>query len=169
MLTMLAEMFPNEDRLIISLGTGVQPPSKVTGNAANLIKTLAKLLTECEYRNQMFRQDHKEDLVSRGRHYRFNVRQGLGSLGLEEHEAAGDIAEFTHKYLEDDDVLNDITFCALAMREGGQRLNIRSQAEQAELEARFREYQISRMFSTCCVHCLKGWEPASYQSAVYTF
>lgn len=108
--------------MIISMGTGIAPPSKITGNAKTLVETLAKLVTDTEEKNHMFLQQHR-DMLDQGRLYRFNVNQGLGSLGLEEHEAIGDIAEFTERYMEDSETARKLAQCVRIMKEGGQRLH----------------------------------------------
>ena len=120
-LTPHSGIWPDADRMIISLGTGIEPPSKVTGNAIELVKTLTKLVTDTEECNVMFQRQHRT-MSKNGRLYRFNVEQGLGSLGLEEYEAKGQIAEFTAKYLRQPWVMQSVEQCAGVIKEGGQRL-----------------------------------------------
>ncbi len=108
--------------MIISLGTGVQPPRRLAGNLAELAEKLKQIVTDTEVRNTMFQRQHR-DWIEDGRLYRYNVQIGLGEVSLEEHEAVPAIEEFTSAYLEMPDTQMSLKRCALAMKEGGQRLH----------------------------------------------
>lgn len=88
----------------------------------SLVHTLAKLVTDTEERNTMFQESHLR-MLDQGRLYRFNVEQGLGSLGIEEHKEKGAIAEFTASYLKQARTKMSIEQCTKVMKEGGQRLH----------------------------------------------
>ncbi|KAI9789028.1 MAG: hypothetical protein M1816_006383 [Peltula sp. TS41687] len=118
-----SSVWPQQDRLIISIGTGIAPGQAVDGNLMNLVQTLAKIVTDSEERNRIFRSVH-QDMVANHRLYRFNVDQGLASVGLEEHKLVNRIANSTDRYLDDPDVMRNIELCAQIMNEGGQRLDL---------------------------------------------
>ena len=89
----------------------------------NLIQTLAKIVTDSEERNRIFRSAHL-DMVADNRLYRFNVDQGLAAVGLEEYKSVDQIANSTDRYLDDPDVMRSVGKCAELMRDGGQRLDL---------------------------------------------
>ena len=145
-------MFPGEEKMIVSLGTGVEPPHDVTGNAMKLVETLAHLVTDTEHRNIMFRDSHRA-MVDEGRLYRFNVAQGLASVGLEEHKDKDKIAMLTSRYLKNPDTRQSFASCAEVMNKGGQRL----QYVGGERLASFRTKQAASHIDACvCQYCNRG-------------
>lgn len=145
-------MFPGEERMIVSMGTGLEPPRDVTGNAMHLIKTLIGLVTDTEHRNQMFRSQH-QDMVDRGHLYRFNVNQGLASIGLEEYKHKGQIAGLTGRYLKNPDTRQAVAACANVMKEGGQRLHY---VGGEDLRSFQNKQQASLVDTGICQFCHQG-------------
>ncbi|RDW58457.1 hypothetical protein BP5796_12387 [Coleophoma crateriformis] len=115
-------LWPGEDRIIISIGTGSAPGRAVTGYLADLVKTLKDIVTDTEEKNRIFRGAHAQ-MVEEDRLFRFNVYHGLADVGLEEYENVHIIADFTDEYLEKFDTMRDVVKCVNTMKEGGQRLN----------------------------------------------
>lgn len=122
-------LWPNEDRLIISIGTGSAPGHAVDGNLIDLARRLAEIVTEAEEKNNMFRASHPK-LVDENRLFRLNVYHGLESVGLEEHLALGRIAAYTDTYLNNPDVVRMVETCVKSMEgesqvsEGSLRSNL---------------------------------------------
>ncbi|KAF2269767.1 FabD/lysophospholipase-like protein [Lojkania enalia] len=116
------ELWPKEERLIISVGTGSAPgPNVLTGNIADLGRTLAKTVTDSEEENARFRRRNK-DMVEKNLLFRFNVLHGLADVKLDEWEAIGEIMAHTGTYLRSPDTAGEFTKCANMMKESGQRL-----------------------------------------------
>jgi hypothetical protein len=115
-------MWPGQDRIIISVGTGSAPGENLLGNLKDLAKKLAKIVTDTEEENELFRRKHQQ-LVDSHRLYRFNVQQGLAEVGLEEWKAKGLIAAHTNHYLTRSDTQRDVTACSNTLAAGAQRLD----------------------------------------------
>jgi hypothetical protein len=125
LLTIIA-LWPNDDKLIVSVGTGVGPSGAVTGNLKDLIETLKRIATDTEEKNDLFQKQHPS-MLEHGRLFRFNVFRGLEQVGLAEHEAVERITDFTQQYLNLQATRSDIKRCINSMLEGEQRLNIMGQ------------------------------------------
>ena len=119
------DVWPNADRLILSVGTGAAPGQAVTGNLVELVKRLSRMVTDSEKTNREFRMDNNE-MVRNGRLYRFNVMLGLADIGLEEHEAIDKIATYTDTYLDDPDIFDAVQSCVGYLCRGGQRMGYAS-------------------------------------------
>ncbi|KAI9858936.1 MAG: hypothetical protein M1813_007238 [Trichoglossum hirsutum] len=119
-------LWPNDDKLIVSVGTGVGPSGAVTGNLKDLIETLKRIATDTEEKNDLFQKQHPS-MLEHGRLFRFNVFRGLEQVGLAEHEAVERITDFTQQYLNLQATRSDIKRCINSMLEGEQRLNIMGQ------------------------------------------
>ena len=117
------DLWKDEDRIIISLGTGSVPGQAVDGNLLDLSRRLAKIVTEADMTNDRFRRTHSK-LVDDNRLFRFNVTQGLGDIGLAEYQAIDRIAAYTETYMSNSDVFRILETCVRSMKEGGQRLNL---------------------------------------------
>lgn len=115
------ELWPDEDRLIISVGTGCAPGPKLVGGAENLVKSLVKIVTDSERTNDLFRRRNKT-MVERGLLYRFNVQQGLADVKLDEWDAVADIWAHTGTYLRSYDTGREVERCATMLKDSGQRL-----------------------------------------------
>ncbi len=116
-----SDIWPEADRLIISIGTGAAPSGDITGNLLSLPHRLKEAVTQSEQTNKDFRTENIA-MVRNGRLYRFNVLQGLGEIGLEEHKAIPRIATYTDNYLDDPDIFDMISSCVGNLSSGGQRL-----------------------------------------------
>ncbi|KAF1960040.1 FabD/lysophospholipase-like protein [Byssothecium circinans] len=115
-------LWPNEERLIISVGTGSAPgPNVLASNIADLGKTLAKIVTDTEDENARFRKRNK-DMVENNLLFRFNVLHGLADVKLNEWEAIGEIMAHTGTYMKSPDTATIFNKCANTMKESGQRL-----------------------------------------------
>ncbi|KAI9742109.1 MAG: hypothetical protein M1834_000499 [Cirrosporium novae-zelandiae] len=145
-------LWEEEDRIIVSIGTGIAPAGDVTGNLKELGEALIKLVTDTEERNNVFRQRNRA-MVEQGLLYRFNVNQGLGSVGLEEHKAVNLIRTFTDGYLQDPDVQSSVKRCAKIMKDGGQRLNY---VGPEDLAAHLERMRLNQVMCVSCGHCLRG-------------
>lgn len=117
----MLDLWPDEDRIIISIGTGCAPGPKVIGNAVKLIETLAKIVTDSEKENDRFRRRNKQ-MIDDGRLYRFNVLHGLADVKLDEWDALEDIWAHTSSYLRSIDTKREFENCAEVLKGGGQRL-----------------------------------------------
>jgi predicted acylesterase/phospholipase RssA len=117
------DLWPDDDRIIISLGTGSAPGKAVTGNLVSLARRLKDIVHEADATNERFRKTHPS-LVDSNRLFRFTVTHGLAEIGLEEHEAINRIATLTESYLEKSDNLRLLESCVKAMKHAGQRLNL---------------------------------------------
>ncbi len=115
------ELWPGQDRLIVSIGTGSAPGPDVTGDLKSLVDALKKIVTETEDTSNAFRKRNR-DMISADRLFRFNVIHGLAEVGLAEHEAVGKIAAHTATYLKKFDTARDIERCATSLKGTGQRL-----------------------------------------------
>ncbi|KAK3170210.1 hypothetical protein OEA41_009596 [Lepraria neglecta] len=119
------DTWPGEERLIISIGTGAAPGQPLTGNLLALAKRLKDLVKDTEQTNQDFRAENNE-MVRKGRLYRFNVTHGLTDVGLEEYRAVNKIAAVTDNYLDDPDIAEMVQACVDKLRSRGQRLGYAS-------------------------------------------
>ncbi|KAL6714796.1 hypothetical protein ACLMJK_007056 [Lecanora helva] len=122
------DVWPREERLILSIGTGAAPGQAVTGNLISLVERLKEIVTDSEQTNKDFRMENN-DMVRNGRLYRFNVLHGLADVGLEEHQAKNRVATYTDRYLDDPDVFDMVQDCVNNLNLGGQRLGIRPEEE----------------------------------------
>jgi predicted acylesterase/phospholipase RssA len=93
------ELWPESDRIFISIGTGTAPSAGLHGNIITLAKRIAEIATETEKTHDEFYKDHETTLVANHRYFRFNV-EGLRTIGLEEYKARPKIYATTDKYLE---------------------------------------------------------------------
>lgn len=118
------DIWPGDERLILSIGTGAAPGQAVTGDLISLANRLKEIVVDSEQINREFRLDNN-DMIRNGRLYRFNVLHGLAEVGLEEHQAMNRIATYTDRYLDDPDVFDMVQACVNNLNLGGQRLGIR--------------------------------------------
>lgn len=82
---------------IVSIGTG-EPRFKTFGDdLKGLASTLVALATETQHTANMFERHHP-DIT----HLRFNVRQGLQGVGIQEYKEIPNIKSVTDRYLDTD-------------------------------------------------------------------
>ncbi|RSM08652.1 hypothetical protein CEP52_004611 [Fusarium oligoseptatum] len=86
-------------KCFISIGTGVPSTDAIGDRVDKFLSTLAKMATETEDTAEKFvrrwRQHYRE-----GRYFRFNVDQGLQTVGMKEYKAKGTIEGVTNRYLD---------------------------------------------------------------------
>lgn len=86
-------------KCFISIGTGVPSTDVIGDRVDKFLSTLAKMATETEDTAEKFvrrwRQHYRE-----GRYFRFNVDQGLQTVGMKEYKAKGTIEGVTNRYLD---------------------------------------------------------------------
>jgi hypothetical protein len=93
------DVWPNEDRLFLSIGTGSAPGASLEGNVIELVQRLKEIATETHRTAEEFEIDNP-DLVDDRRYFRFNVFHGLEHVGLEEYTGRKQIYAATATYLE---------------------------------------------------------------------
>jgi predicted acylesterase/phospholipase RssA len=116
-------LWPDDERMIISIGTGSAPGKAIKGNIIDLARRLADIVVEADETNNRFRESHPQ-MVDNNQLFRFTVSQGLASVGLEEYKAVPDISTHTETYLNDSDIVRLVEACVRTMRTSGQRLNL---------------------------------------------
>jgi predicted acylesterase/phospholipase RssA len=98
-------------KCFISIGTGNPGPNPITDSAYKfLTKTVVSLATETESTAQDFISDWRGHLRAK-KYFRFNVEQGLQSIGLEEYKKKGDLEEATLSYLREEKQSVELQFC----------------------------------------------------------
>ncbi|KAL9134141.1 MAG: hypothetical protein Q9175_004673, partial [Cornicularia normoerica] len=114
---------PEEDDLaalvkcVISIGTGDPGTSPIEDVAFKLFtKTLKDIATETEKTAETFAKNHR-GLLSQERYFRFNVHQGLQSVGLEEYKKEKDIVSATSLYMESQHMQLETRSCSQAMKD----------------------------------------------------
>ena len=117
------DSWENDERIMISLGTGSVPGQEWGGDIVDLARQLARIVTQADMTNDRFRKGHPE-LINDNRLFRFTVTQGLGNISLDEHEAFNRIATYTHTYVSNDDVYRLLKSCVGSLKGGGQRLDL---------------------------------------------
>ncbi|KAI9862173.1 MAG: hypothetical protein M1824_001554 [Vezdaea acicularis] len=70
---------------LVSIGTGVPDLKDFGDNLKEVVETLKAISTETEETEKRFFKNHKDRGVG-GRYFRYNVQQGLGGVGLDEHK-----------------------------------------------------------------------------------
>lgn len=119
-----ANIWPDENRMLISIGTGTAPGSSLLGNLITLADKMKNLVLDTEQTDRDFQSENRA-LIRQGRFYRFNVDDGsLADIGLEEHQEASRIAANTNQYLEHPRVEEEADACIESILQGGQRLGL---------------------------------------------
>jgi predicted acylesterase/phospholipase RssA len=98
------DIWPNDDRVFLSIGTGQASDVNLEGNLFALASRLKEMVVETEKTAQGFEMDHP-DLLENNRYFRFTVKDGLRGIGLEEFKARARIHAATSTYLETMDVM----------------------------------------------------------------
>lgn len=92
------KLWPNEPKLLISIGTGNSPGEALVGNILKVAEHIAKLLTRAEKAANDF-YDANPDMVKKNLYFRFNV-PGMASVGLDEYKFLPRITSETLHYLQ---------------------------------------------------------------------
>ena len=103
-------------KCFISIGTGNPGTSPIEDSAFKMLtKTLGVIATETEKTAETFVKSHR-DLYSQKRYFRFNVDQGLQSVGLEEYKKENEIVSATTLYMESQHMALQVQSCSQAMK-----------------------------------------------------
>ena len=114
---------PGEDDLatlvkcFISIGTGNPGTSPIEDGPIKIFtKTLKDIVTETENTAETFIRSH-QGLFFQQRYFRFNVDQGLQSVGLEEYKKENEIVSATSRYMESQSMVSQVRSCSRAMKD----------------------------------------------------
>jgi hypothetical protein len=92
------DLWPDESRVFLSIGTGSAPGGNLEGNLIALAARLKGIVVETEKTAEGFVNDNQA-LVAAQNYYRFNVYHGLEHVGFEEYRAHSKIYAATTNYL----------------------------------------------------------------------
>ena len=92
------DIWPDNDRIFISIGTGTDPGTSLDGNILKLAQRIKEIATGTERTHEGFYRDNEKTLVLNKRYFRFNVK-GLEHIGLE-YKVRSAIYVATATYLE---------------------------------------------------------------------
>jgi len=91
-------LWPDDDLLIVSIGTGDAPGGSYEGSLKDIVERLKEIATDTERTNQIFFTEHT-DMARQRRLFRFTV-PGLASIGLDESKEKATIIARTESYIE---------------------------------------------------------------------
>jgi predicted acylesterase/phospholipase RssA len=91
-------LWPNDDILIISIGTGDAPGGSLEGSLRDVVDRLKDIAIETRQTTETYFSQHQE-MARNHLLFRFNV-PGLGAIGPDEHKQKGQIIARTESYLE---------------------------------------------------------------------
>lgn len=104
-------------KCFISIGTGNPGTNPIENGVFKMFsKTLKDIVTETEKTAEVFAQTHR-GLHSDRRYFRFNVEQGLQSVGLEEYKREKEIVSATSLYMESQHMQLQTRNCSQAMKD----------------------------------------------------
>lgn len=103
------DVWPDDEVMLISIGTGNAPGKRFGGSLGTIAKGLKAIATETEKTSKMFHRSHP-DMVQENRYFRFNV-PGMASIGLQEHREIPSIASASQTYLEDSETGQKLREC----------------------------------------------------------
>jgi predicted acylesterase/phospholipase RssA len=101
---------------LVSIGTGIPSLQAFGPGFADIAKALKDIATDTEEEADLF-QKHYTKLFQTSRAFRFNVKQGLEKIGLEEVEKWGEMKAATRKYIQTEEVHVQVKTCALNLQE----------------------------------------------------
>lgn len=110
-----SETFEDNVQCLVSIGTGVPSLRPFKDDLLSIGKTLVEIATETQMTAEQFSRD-KSGLDGTGRHYRFNVSEGLENIGLEESNQKHMIMAATDRYIESQAVFRQMQACAKSLR-----------------------------------------------------
>ena len=103
-------------KCFISIGTGNPGISPIKDSALKIFtKTLVEIATQTEQTAKNFANSQR-GLFLQDRYFRFNVDQGLQSVGLEEHEKEKTIVSATSDYMESQNMQRQTQVCSDALK-----------------------------------------------------
>ncbi|MCJ1261629.1 hypothetical protein MMC22_001495 [Lobaria immixta] len=100
----------------ISIGTGVPSVEPFRTGLLEIGETLVRISTETEQTAESFQRSHSE-LDDSDRYFRFNVRNGLEHIALEDSSQRGDIMTLTERYVQSQDVFKLMKRCGRCLAE----------------------------------------------------
>jgi hypothetical protein len=103
-------------KCIVSIGTGVPSVEPFKTGLLEIGDTLVRMSTETEKTAELFQRTHS-DLDDSGRYFRFNVRNGLEKIALEDSSQKDTIMAVTQRYVESQDAFKLMKRCALSLAE----------------------------------------------------
>ncbi|KAE9373818.1 FabD/lysophospholipase-like protein [Stipitochalara longipes BDJ] len=92
------DLWPDSERIFVSIGTGTAPDASLDGNILTLTKHIQEIVVETQKTHEEFYKDHEKTIVANRQYFRFNV-EGLKRIGLEKHKARPAIYTATDTYL----------------------------------------------------------------------
>ena len=101
---------------LVSIGTGVPSVEPFRTGLLEIGRTLTCISTETEQTAESFQRSHSE-LDNSDRYFRFNVRNGLERIGLEDSSQRDAIMTLTERYLQSQDVFKLIKRCGRCLTE----------------------------------------------------
>lgn len=103
-------------KCIVSIGTGVPSVEPFRTGLLEIGDTLVRISTETERTAETFQRAHS-DLDDSNRYFRFNVRNGLEKIGLEDSSQKDTIMAVTRRYVESQDTFKLMRLCAANLAE----------------------------------------------------
>jgi predicted acylesterase/phospholipase RssA len=103
-------------KCIVSIGTGVPSVEPFKTGLLEIGATLVRISTETEKTAELFQRSHSE-LEDSNRYFRFNVRNGLEKIGLEDSSQKDTIVAVTQRYIESQDTFKLMNRCAMNLAE----------------------------------------------------
>ena len=109
-------LWPEREIILVSIGAGAAPRNKFSGILGKIIETAQMASTGAEAIARKFEQEHTGTSVNTSL-YRFNVREGLSDIGLEEYKSLKALEAESLKYLWMPDTSNHLLQCIRALSE----------------------------------------------------
>ncbi|KUJ11112.1 FabD/lysophospholipase-like protein, partial [Mollisia scopiformis] len=109
-------LWPRQEKLLISIGTGEAPGAAFDGNIGTLINAMKTIVTDSDTKAKDFHRTH-HSLAEDNLYFRFSVDQGLASIGLEEYDAKGKIADATDTYISNPEPMRKFAECVKSLKE----------------------------------------------------
>jgi hypothetical protein len=100
--------------VFVSIGTGSAPKGAFKGSLKTIVEQIQKLVTETEKTDKNFRTNQQK-MLDQNRYFRYQVLDGLGEVGLEEHNEIPKIVDITQTYLDLDDIQRNIASLVKAL------------------------------------------------------
>jgi predicted acylesterase/phospholipase RssA len=101
---------------LVSIGTGVPSVEPFRTGLLDIGRSLVRISTETERTAESFQRDHSE-LDDNYQYFRFNVRNGLEHIGLEDASQKNGIMTLTERYVQSQDVFKLMKRCGKLLTE----------------------------------------------------